>query len=52
MSSARFVVGIDLGTTNSAVAFVDTQAASPAIETGAAGDAVGRGGRRRFVHCG
>jgi molecular chaperone DnaK (HSP70) len=30
--SARFVVGIDLGTTNSAVAFVDTQAASPAIE--------------------
>jgi molecular chaperone DnaK (HSP70) len=31
MSSARFVVGIDLGTTNSAVAFVDTQAPSPAI---------------------
>ncbi|HEX6838817.1 MAG TPA: Hsp70 family protein, partial [Polyangia bacterium] len=28
--SARFVVGIDLGTTNSAVAFVDTQASSPA----------------------
>jgi molecular chaperone DnaK (HSP70) len=30
--NARFVVGIDLGTTNSAVAFVDTQAAAPAIE--------------------
>jgi len=30
--SARFVVGVDLGTTNSAVAFIDTQAASPAIE--------------------
>ncbi|HEX9102960.1 MAG TPA: Hsp70 family protein, partial [Polyangia bacterium] len=29
---ARFVVGIDLGTTNSAVAFVDTQAPSPMIE--------------------
>jgi len=28
--SARFVVGIDLGTTNSAVAFVDTHAPSPA----------------------
>ena len=32
MSDARFVVGIDLGTTNSAVAFVDTAAAAPAIE--------------------
>jgi molecular chaperone DnaK (HSP70) len=30
--SARFVVGIDLGTTNSAVAFVDTSAAAPRIE--------------------
>ncbi len=30
--SARFVVGIDLGTTNSAVAYVDTQAADPKIE--------------------
>ncbi|HEY2749647.1 MAG TPA: Hsp70 family protein [Polyangia bacterium] len=32
MVTARFVVGIDLGTTNSAVAFVDTTAPSPAIE--------------------
>jgi molecular chaperone DnaK (HSP70) len=32
MSTARFVVGIDLGTTNSAVAFVDTAAESPAIQ--------------------
>jgi hypothetical protein len=31
-TTARFVVGIDLGTTNSAVAFVDTQAAEPRIE--------------------
>ena len=31
-SESRFVVGIDLGTTNSAVAFVDTAAAAPAIE--------------------
>src|SRR5262245_37147089 len=31
-SSTRFVVGIDLGTTNSAVAFVDTEAEAPAIE--------------------
>ena len=31
MSTARFVVGIDLGTTNSAVAYVDTQAPSPTI---------------------
>ncbi len=30
--TARYVVGIDLGTTNSAVAFVDSEAASPAIE--------------------
>ena len=30
--SARFVVGIDLGTTNSAVAFVDSAAPSPSIE--------------------
>ncbi|MGZ3439285.1 MAG: Hsp70 family protein, partial [Polyangia bacterium] len=29
---ARFVVGVDLGTTHSAVAFVDTQAPAPAIE--------------------
>ena len=29
---ARYVVGIDLGTTNSAVAFVDTAAPAPAIE--------------------
>ncbi|MCC6849065.1 MAG: Hsp70 family protein [Deltaproteobacteria bacterium] len=32
-SSARFVVGIDLGTTNSALAFVDTRAARRTIET-------------------
>ena len=32
MSDARFVVGIDLGTTNSAVAFIDSAAAAPAIE--------------------
>jgi molecular chaperone DnaK (HSP70) len=31
MSTARFVVGIDLGTTNSAVAFVDTASAEPRI---------------------
>ncbi|MCC6763959.1 MAG: Hsp70 family protein [Deltaproteobacteria bacterium] len=31
--AARFVVGIDLGTTNSALAFVDTRAARRAIET-------------------
>jgi molecular chaperone DnaK (HSP70) len=30
--SARYVVGIDLGTTNSAVAFVDTSQESPRIE--------------------
>jgi molecular chaperone DnaK (HSP70) len=32
MTTARYVVGIDLGTTNSAVAFVDSTAAQPAIE--------------------
>ncbi len=32
MSSARYVVGIDLGTTNTAVAFVDTQREEPRIE--------------------
>src|SRR3954469_22979511 len=32
MSTARFVVAIDLGTTNSAVAFVDSASPSPAIE--------------------
>ena len=32
MSQARFVVGIDLGTTNSAVAFVDASASEPRIE--------------------
>ena len=31
MSSARFIVGIDLGTTNSAVAFVDAEEATPRI---------------------
>ncbi len=30
---SRFIVGIDLGTTNSAVAFVDTQAARPKVES-------------------
>jgi DNA-K related protein/Hsp70 protein len=29
----RYIIGIDLGTTNSAVAFVDTQAARPAVES-------------------
>jgi len=32
-ASSRFVVGIDLGTTNSVVAFVDTAAAEPRLET-------------------
>ena len=32
MTTARYVVGIDLGTTNSAVAFVDSEAPSPKIE--------------------
>ncbi|MCG5053107.1 MAG: hsp70 family protein [Myxococcales bacterium] len=32
MSNARYVIGIDLGTTNTAVAFVDTQAASGRVE--------------------
>jgi molecular chaperone DnaK (HSP70) len=32
VSTARFVVGIDLGTTNSAVAFVDTREAEPKIQ--------------------
>ncbi|HEX4460234.1 MAG TPA: Hsp70 family protein, partial [Polyangia bacterium] len=31
MSSARFIVGIDLGTTNSAMAFVDAEEATPRI---------------------
>lgn len=31
-AQARFVVGIDLGTTNSAVAYVDTQASEPRLE--------------------
>ncbi len=31
--SSRYVVGIDLGTTNSAVAYVDTEAAEPRIES-------------------
>ncbi len=31
MASSRFVVGIDLGTTNSALAYVDTGAADPAL---------------------
>ena len=30
---SRFIVGIDLGTTNSAVAFVDSQAARPKVES-------------------
>ena len=29
----RFVIGIDLGTTNSAVCFIDTQVANQAIQT-------------------
>src|SRR5262249_4237299 len=32
MSNARYVVGIDLGTTNSAVAFVDSKSDAPKIE--------------------
>ena len=28
---ARYLIGIDLGTTNSAVAYVDTQAADPRV---------------------
>lgn len=28
---SRYLIGIDLGTTNSAVAFVDTQAADPRV---------------------
>ncbi|MGN6547151.1 MAG: Hsp70 family protein [Aureliella sp.] len=31
VTQSRFIVGIDLGTTNSAVAFVDTEAASPQV---------------------
>lgn len=30
---SRYIIGIDLGTTNSAVAFIDTTASTPAIET-------------------
>jgi hypothetical protein len=30
---SRYVVGIDLGTTNSAVTFVDTQSSKPAVQT-------------------
>ncbi|MDB4967924.1 MAG: dnaK4 [Myxococcales bacterium] len=32
MSAARFVVGVDLGTTNSAVAFIDSSSEAPKIE--------------------
>ena len=30
---SRYIVGIDLGTTNTAVAFVDTEAARPKVES-------------------
>ncbi len=33
MSRARFVVGIDLGTTNTAVAYVDTRQAAPKVQS-------------------
>jgi molecular chaperone DnaK (HSP70) len=33
MADARFVVGIDLGTTNSVLAYVDTQQTAPGVET-------------------
>ena len=46
--SGRFIVGIDLGTTNSAVAQVDTEAARQAVETVAVPQLVAPGERERL----
>jgi molecular chaperone DnaK (HSP70) len=43
MAQARYVVGIDLGTTNSAVAYADTAAAPPLISPFAVPQLVGEG---------
>src|SRR6478735_6914326 len=43
MRESRFVVGIDLGTTNSALAHVDAEAAAPKIEIDAVQQLVGPG---------
>ncbi len=42
-SGARYVVGIDLGTTNSAMAHVDTERSSPKIELDAVAQLIGPG---------